>query len=222
MIAKNCPDLLANFGEQGATVDDLDLGKLSMETKTKKSKQKESPIGRSLHGALASEFSEALIKTEIIGEGESISSKGIKKKEKAKERKVKKEKKEKKTRSEFSPDQALPPFPTQQPFMPQQHPMGMPSPWGTPIMPHGSSYGFPQSPMSSMFPPMPGAPTSLQSPLMQSMPPPPPMLEGMDSMDPSLHALLLSWYMAGYQAGRYQTSQAKTSTKVKDKSKSPV
>ena len=191
-----------------------------METKTKKSKQKESSIGRSLHGALASEFSEAQIKTEIIGEGESISSKGIKKKEKAKERKVKKEKKEKKTRSEFSPDQA--PFPTQQPFMPQQHPMGMPSPWGTPIMPHGSSYGFPQSPMSSMFPPMPGAPTSLQSPLMQSMPPPPPMLEGMDSMDPSLHALLLSWYMAGYQAGRYQTSQAKTSTKVKDKSKSPV
>ena len=53
-------------------MDDLDLGKLSMETKTKKSKQKESPIGRSLHGALASEFSEAQIKTEIIGEGESI------------------------------------------------------------------------------------------------------------------------------------------------------
>merc|ERR1719412_2105107 len=85
LIAKNCPDLLANFGEQGATVDDLDLGKLSMETKTKKSKQKESSIGRSLHGALASEYSEAQIKTKVIGEGESISSKGIKKKEKAKE-----------------------------------------------------------------------------------------------------------------------------------------
>merc|ERR1712226_282623 len=94
LIAKNCPDLLANFGEQGSAVGNLDLGKLTMETKVKKSKQKESSNGRSLHGALASEFSEAQIKTEIIGEGESISSKGIKKKEKAKERKVKKEKKE--------------------------------------------------------------------------------------------------------------------------------
>merc|ERR1712025_393705 len=80
LIAKNCPDLLANFGEQGSAVDNLDLGKLSMETKVKKLKQKESSIGRSLHGALTSEFSE--VKTEIIGEGESISSKHNKKKEK--------------------------------------------------------------------------------------------------------------------------------------------
>jgi len=213
LIAKNCPDLLANFGEQGSAVDNLDLGKLSMETKVKKSKQKESSIGRSLHGALTSEFSE--VKTEMIGEGESISSKGSKKKEK-KERKAKKEKKTK--QPDFTPDHPLPPFPNQA-FMPQQQPMGMPNPWG---MPQGMGYGLPQSPMSSMFPSMPSTPMSFQSPLMQNMPPPPPMLEGMESMDPSLHSLLLSWYMAGYQAGRYQTSQAKVPTRTKAKSKSPV
>ena len=214
LIAKNCPDLLANFGEQGGAVDNLDLGKLSMETKVKKSKQKESSIGRSLHGALTSEFSEDQVKTEIIGKEESISSKGSKKKEK-KERKVKKEKK---TKPDFAPDNLLPPFPNQA-FMSQQQPMGMPSPWG---MPQGMGYGVPQSPMSSMFPSMPSTPMSFQSPLMQNMPPPPPMLEGMESMDPSLHSLLLSWYMAGYQAGRYQTSQAKAPTKAKAKSKSPL
>ena len=216
LIAKNCPDLLANFGEQGGAVDNLDLGKLSMETKVKKSKQKESSIGRSLHGALTSEFSENQVKTEIIGEGESISSKASKKKEK-KERKVKKDKK---TRPEFSPEHPLPPFPNQA-FMvqQQQQPMGMPNLWG---MPQGMGYGIPQSPMSSMFPPMPSTPMTFQSPMMQNMPPPPPMLEGMESMDPSLHSLLLSWYMAGYQAGRYQTSQANVATKAKSKSKSPV
>merc|ERR1719507_1020980 len=98
--------------------------------------------------------------------------------------------------------------------------MGMPNPWG---MPQGMGYGLSQqSPGSSMFPSMPSTPMSFQSPLMQNMPPPPPMLEGMESMDPSLHSLLLSWYMAGYQAGRYQTSKAKVPTRTKAKSKSPV
>jgi len=227
LIAKNCPDLLANFGEQGGAVDNLDLGKLSMESKVKKPKQKESSIGRSLHGALTSEFSEDQVKTEIIGVEESISSKGSKKKEK-KQEKERKVKKEKKTKPDFTPDLPLPPFPNQA-FMSQQQPMGMPSPWS---MPQGMGYGVPQSPMSSMFPSMPSTPMSFQSPLMQNMPPPPPMLEGMpppppmlegmESMDPSLHSLLLSWYMAGYQAGRYQTSQAKAPTKVKAKSKSPL
>ena len=36
LIAKNCPDLLSNFGEPGDGVGDLDLGKLSMSTKSKK------------------------------------------------------------------------------------------------------------------------------------------------------------------------------------------
>merc|ERR1712130_147302 len=144
------------------------------------------------------------------------SSKHNKKKEK-KERKVKKEKNMK--QPDFTPDHPLPTFPNQA-FMPQQQqPMGMASPWG---MPPGMGFGVPQSPMASMFPSMPSTPMSFQSTLMQNMPPPPPMLEGMESMDPSLHSLLLSWYMAGYQAGRYQTSQANVATKAKSKSKSPV
>merc|ERR1712112_526090 len=148
------------------------------------------------------------------GEGESISSKHNNKKEK-KERKVKKEKNTK--QPDFTPDHPLPPFPNQT-FM-QQQPMGMPSPWG---MSPGMGFGVPQSPMASMFPSMPSTPMSFQSTLMQNMPPPPPMLEGMESMDPSLRSLLLSWYMAGYQAGRYQASQAKAPTRRKSKSKSPV
>jgi len=212
LIAKNCPDLLSNFGEPGDGVEDLDLGKLSMSTKSKKSKSKsssknESSKDRSLHEALTSEFSEEQVKTEMIGEGGSISSKENRKREK-------KQKKEKKTKKEKTPkpDPPLPPFPNHNSIL-QNGPMTMPSPWG---VPQGMSFGVPQSPMAPMFPPtMPSMPMSFQPPSMPNMPPPPPML---DSMDPSLHSLLLSWYMAGFEAGRYQTkSHAKA-----PKSKSPV
>ena len=45
MIAKNCPDLLSNFGEPGDGVEDLDLGKLSTSTKSKKSKSNKIRVG---------------------------------------------------------------------------------------------------------------------------------------------------------------------------------
>jgi len=87
LIAKNCPDLLSNFGEPGDGVEDLDLGKLSMSTKSKKSKSKsssknESSMDRSLHVTLTSEFSEEQVRTEMIGEGGSVSSKESRKREK--------------------------------------------------------------------------------------------------------------------------------------------
>merc|ERR1711928_91014 len=90
---------------------DLDLGKLSMSTKLKKSKSKSSSknerlIDRSLREALTSEFSEEQVKTEMIGEGGSVSSKESRKREKnqKKEKKIKKEKTPR-------PDLPLPPFP---------------------------------------------------------------------------------------------------------------
>merc|ERR1719462_735200 len=100
------------------------------------------------------------------------------------------------------PNLPLPPFPNHNSIL-QNGPMTMPtpSPWG---VPQGMSFGVPQSPLAPMFPPT-----------VPNMPPPPPML---DSMDPSLHSLLLSWYMAGFEAGRYQTN---THAKA-PKSKSPM
>merc|ERR1711972_1304072 len=212
LIAKNCPDLLSNFGDPGDGVEDLDLGKLSMSTKLKKSKSKsssknESSKDRSLQEALTSEFSEEQVKTEMIGEGGSVSSKESRKREK-------KQKKEKQTKKEktLKPDLPLPPFPSHNSIL-QNGSMTMPSPWG---VPQGMSFGVPQSPMAPMFQPtMPSMPVSFQPPLMPNMPPPPPML---DSMDHSLHSLLLSWYMAGFEAGRYQTN---THAKA-PKSKSPM
>merc|ERR1712156_1218542 len=176
---------------------------------SKSSSKNESLMDRSLHEALTSEFSEEQVKTEMIGEGGSISSKESRKKE----RKLKKEKKIKKEKMP-KPDLPLPPFPNYNSIL-QNGPMTMPSPWAAP---QGMSFGVPQSPMAPMFPPtMPSMPMSFQPPSMPNMPPPPPML---DSMDPSLHSLLLSWYMAGFEAGRYQTAPHAKAPKTKSPVKS--
>ena len=202
LIAKNCPDLLASFGdEKGGAAEGLDLEKLTLKTKSKKTaKKKEASSERSLHESLKSEFSERQIDVEGLN---GSTNKPVKVK------KEKKEKTSKKSSKHPTIPNSLPASwdqPTsmpnlqgfQNPMMyPQSSQMGpMMSPMGQmgPMMGPMGSMGHMMSPMGPMYPPMAStAPpfTPLLNPPLGT--PPPPLLEGMD-MDQVLLNFIKSIY----------------------------
>jgi len=216
LIVKNCPDLLANFGDVDGNVgvEDLDLDKLTIQSKNKKTKKK-----KSSKEALKSDKS-------VLIHGEEANINGSHEEET--NTKVKKSKKKQSPSVPSSlpsswdwqtgcvpPVQPMPTFanpmyppvsstyPQQLPPYPQQMP---PYPQQMPLYPQQ----MPPFPMPPMHLPMP--PSGI---------PPPPILDGMMEDDQGLHSLLLSWYMAGYQAGLYQQGQNKTRSKKSSKNCNP-
>jgi len=190
LIVKNCPDLLANFGEVDADgVEDLDLDSLTIEPKTKQKTKKKSS-NKSKPSKIKKEPAEEQIEEEPKKKGN----------------KLKKEKNAKNTYpKQPSVPNSLPSWDWQTEYQPH-----FPGPMASPMFPQFPHMAAPMFPAQMPAHPLP----SMHLPMPPSGIPPPPVLDGMMEDDKGLHSLLLSWYMAGYQAGLYQQAQGSKATKT--------
>jgi len=221
LIAKNCPDLLANFGDAG------ELGLEGLEIGGKKKKDKKDKKDKK-------EKKEKKEKTD---------------KEKKDKREKKSKRNSSPSRSSQSSSQAAPEFsqssrsstqapPDQIPAwfpptsLPLQSPYHLPSQFPSypsmnqtfPSMPPISPYPDPYQNQfsSSMQPPFLPFPPQLQHP--PSCLPPPPSLTPSEATlvsdnSSALHSMMMSWYMAGYHSGVFEGIKQAQAEKKKERKK---
>jgi len=210
LIAKNCPDLLANFGDSGElSLDSLQIGekKKKKEKKEKKDKEKKEKKEKKVKKSKTSSPSRSSQCSSQAPPEHSQSSRSS---------------------TQAPPDHLPPWFPPTS--VPLQSPYNLPShfpsyPSMQPPYPSMSFSPFPDpyqnqfaTPQSPFLPPSP----QLQFPP-SSLPPPPSLTPSDISLvtnnSTALHSMLLSWYMAGYHSGVFQGIKQATENKEKKKSK---
>jgi len=208
LIAKNCPDLLANFGDAGELgLEGLEIGDKKKKKKDKKEKKdkekKEKKEKKSKQSSSRSSQSSSQAPPDP-----TLSSRS----------------------STQAPQDQLPPWfpptslPLQSPYnLPTQFPSFPPMPQAFPSMSPFSPYPDPYQTQfnTSSQPPFLPFPPQLQQPL-SSLPPPPSLTPAEAALvtdnSTALHSMLMSWYMAGYHSGVFEGIK-QASGKKKDKKK---
>jgi len=199
LIAKNCPDLLANFGDAGDLgLESLEIGKRKKKEKKEKKDKKEKKHQKDREDKISSNLSGSSQSTSQFSPGQNQS-----------------------TMSQ-PPSSQIPNW-FNQPFNPPQaasqaHFSSFPLPL-PPTLPPFLPY---QDHFSNMYgvPSVPFQPQLMQPP--SSLPPPPltPKDDLLQSENSSaLYSMLLSWYMAGYHTGVYEGRTQANGKRRKDKNK---
>jgi len=203
LIAKNCPDLLANFGESGDIgIESLEIGdkKKKKEKKEKKEKVKKEKKDKKPKKNSSSPSRSSQSSTNVLAD-QYHSSRA----------------------STQAPSDHLPPWvpptslPLHSPYNIHPHFPSLPT-----MQPQFPSMQFPSFPdpyqtaQSPFLPP----PTQLQFPP-SSLPPPPSLTPADISLvttnSTALHSMLMSWYMAGYHTGVFEGIKQATENKKKKK-----
>jgi len=208
LIAKNCPDLLANFGDAGDLgLDSLEIGKNNKKEKEKKDKKDKKE---------KKEKKDKKDKKEKKGKKSSSPSRSSN----SGSQSVPEYSQSSKSSSQPPLDQMPHWFPHAS--YPPQSPYQLPTPFPSfsasmpPTLPSFPPYPDPfQSPFGLPFP------SHLQQP--PSSLPPPPLTSGDASLltenSSNLHSMLLSWYMAGYHTGVFEGNKQATEKKRKERKK---
>jgi len=203
LIAKNCPDLLANFGESG----DMGMGNLDIGLKKNKKEKKEKKEKKA-----KKEKKEKKDKSSSSPSRSSQSSSHVLPDQMHSSR-----------ASTQAPPDYLPSWvpPTS---MPMQSPFTVPPHFPTmpPMQPQFPSMSFPSFPDPYQTAQSPFLPTPPQLNFPPSSLPPPPSLSPADislvtTNSAALHSMLMSWYMAGYHTGVFEGIKQSTDNKKKKK-----
>jgi len=198
LIVKNCPDLLANFGDvgdlglEGIQIDGKKKKKDKKEKKQKKEKKEKDKKEKSKKSPSRSSDSEPQLPSEHHQSSRSS--------------------------TQPPPDHFPPwfppvPYPVQSPYHPPPFSSFQSMPPFSPFPdPYHSQYSQPPHPFPPQFQQLPS-----------TLPPPPPLTPSDAALasenSAALHSMLLAWYMAGYHSGVYEGIKQGTEKKKREKKK---